>query len=306
MTDVATVWVRRRWTDLDAQGHVNNTRVLDYLQEAVTRHLLATVPHLLDEGCVVVSNQVEYLHPIRFAPIALRVDMVVAELGAARFAFDFVIWDGDVRAARGRMTLCPFSFAAQLPRWLLPDERAALGRNLAGEDAVALGFTPMRDVVSATLGAQGVPFALWTRWTDVDRYGHVNNVRLFDYVQEARIAVMGQVDPALARMGTTAWDGASQSDLEPMLWLLVRQDVAYLGQVTHRLEPYEMRTACAHIGTTSMTLVAELVDPLADDAVLARATSVLVCADASGRPVPLSPRMRAVLTAGGIVPESLS
>jgi len=67
--------------------------------------------------------------------------------------------------------------------------------------------------------------------------------------------------------------------------------------VTHRLEPYELRTACVRLGTTSLTLGAELIDSLAGGAVLARAASVLVCADPTGVPTPLPPRMQKVLNA---------
>ena len=46
-----------RWSDLDAQGHVNNALLIDYLQEARVA-FLATNPDstLLHDGLVVVGH----------------------------------------------------------------------------------------------------------------------------------------------------------------------------------------------------------------------------------------------------------
>ena len=295
MSEVYHVWVQRRWLDLDAQGHANNTRVVDYEQEGFTKYLMSVLPGMIEGGVIVVSNRVEYLRPIMFGLTPLRADVMVSELGFAQFTLDYVIWDGDTPAARAAMTLCPFNFAASAPRWLTKEERAVLTRNLAGSDAASLGFTPLREVPVEPLNGRGLPYAVWTRWSDLDRYGHVNNVCLYDYAQEARIAVMSQIDPGMARLGSHIWDGTSNGEVRPRMWLLARQDAAYLGQVSHRLEPYLMRTACMRVGTTSMTLVAELIDQAADDAVLARVVSVVVCADSTGTPTPLPQSMRDAL-----------
>ena len=75
------------------------------------------------------------------------------------------------------------------------------------------------------------------------------------------------------------------------LWMVVRQDVDYLVQLDHRLEPYVTRVAVADIGRTSMTLVAEVTDPDAGT-VFARARTVIVCGDQSGRPVPVPDELR--------------
>ena len=59
-------------------------------------------------------------------------------------------------------------------------------------------------------------------------------------------------------------------------------------------QPYETRVAVIDIGRTSMTLVAEVTDPLAGT-VHARARTVLVCGDLSGRPVPVPDDLRHAL-----------
>ncbi|HMQ65556.1 MAG TPA: acyl-CoA thioesterase, partial [Arachnia sp.] len=50
-----------RWSDLDAQGHVNNAVIVDYLQEARVAFLRqGPASALLDSGIIVVSHQVEF------------------------------------------------------------------------------------------------------------------------------------------------------------------------------------------------------------------------------------------------------
>jgi acyl-CoA thioester hydrolase len=294
VSEIFTAMVQRRWADLDPQGHVNNTRIVDYLQEARTQLMLRELPGLLDRGCVVVSNQVEYQRPVRFSTEPVRVDIGVCEVGGARFGLDYVLWDAEERAVRARTVLCPFDFATASPRRLLAGERETLER-FHGEDGA---ITPLRAIAMEPLSGGGLAYPLWPRWSDLDRYGHVNNMRLFDYVQEARVAVMERIDPAMARIGAGLGEDPS---FVPLLWLVARQDVCYLAQVAHRLDPYEMRTACVHVGRTSMNVVAELVDPLADDAVLMRSVTVVVCADPSGVPMALPDHVReALLLRGGL------
>ena len=121
------------------------------------------------------------------------------------------------------------------------------------------------------------------RWTDLDAYGHVNNVRFFDFVAEARVHMSSDADRSGNRMSAAEEVG--------QLWMVVRQDVDYLAQLDHRLEPYVTRVAVADIGRTSMTLVAEVTDPDAGT-VFARARTVIVCGDQSGRPVPVPDELR--------------
>ena len=107
------------------------------------------------------------------------------------------------------------------------------------------------------------------RWTDLDSYGHVNNAKVYDYLQQARITATTQWDPTMARAGSK---GAQH------MWLIARQDVDYLAQIPHRLEPYEVRVAPVHLGTSSIVLASEVVDP-ETGTVHNRARTILVVAD---------------------------
>ncbi|MCB0890831.1 MAG: acyl-CoA thioesterase, partial [Propionibacteriaceae bacterium] len=120
----AVIPVPLRWVDLDAQGHVNNGVVADYLQEARVRFLLdGDNAALLGNGTLVVGHQIEYLAPVEFAADPVEVHLSVGEVGASRFTIGYeVVQQGRV-AARARTVLCIFDFEAGRPRRMTADER---------------------------------------------------------------------------------------------------------------------------------------------------------------------------------------
>lgn len=280
-----------RWGDMDAQGHVNNGGIIDYLQEARVDFLLTGEnAHLLGGGVIVVKHEVSYQRPVLFSSRPIEVTVAPVQVGASRFKVGYDLrHDGQV-CARAITTLCPFDFDAELPRRLTPDERAWFAERVWSEGP---DLPPLRTPV---LGEHGVVTDLRVRWSDVDGYGHVNNVRYFDYVQEARIATTTLLDPSTERSSASGSD-----DGEPRsLWLVARQDLDYVAQMKHRLEPYRVHTAPTSIGTTSVVIAAEIVDPLDGDKVLARGRTVLVRGDERGRPIPLSDRTRELLSASKV------
>lgn len=278
----AVIDVPVRWGDLDAQGHVNNALVTDYLQEARAGFLRdGENRHLIGGGVVVVGHQVEYRRPIDFAADPVQVGIGVTDVGASRFRVAYRLEQDGQACVVASSTLCPFDFETQRPRRLTADERAWFDDHL-------IEAPEFRPLAAPHLRGRGFEHDLRVRWSDLDAYGHVNNVKYFDYVQEARIAMTTVLDP------TTARDGRE------MLWLVVRQDVDYLAQMGSRIEPYAVLTAPVAVGRTSATFAAEVVDPERTTAngepwVTARARTVLVCADLSGRPQPLPERTAALL-----------
>lgn len=267
-----------RWGDLDAQGHVNNAAVVDYLQDARCWQMLdGGDAHLLDDGLVVVRNHVSYLHPIAYSDEPIEVVIAPVRVAGATIVYGYVVRSGGVECAHARTALCPFDFDLGQPRKLTAEERAWFS-----ERVHPLAVLPK--LATPKLSGRGVVTPLWVRWGDVDRYGHVNNVRFYEYFQEARIAATTALDPDTARVGSA---GASDD-----LWLVARQDVDYIGQMRQRFTPYRTYTAPVHLGRTSMVLASEIVDPEAGGAVVARGRTVLVRADRDARPVPLAESTR--------------
>jgi acyl-CoA thioester hydrolase len=230
-----------RWGDLDAQGHVNNGFYVDYLQEARVHFLLDGPPEardLLDSGVLVVSHAVEYLRPVG-AVEAVTIRLWVDSVGGSRFVIGYDLHDGDHLAARARTALVPFDLAGGALRRLTSGEREFLGAHLAPGE-------PLRPLAGSA-GDRPFRMPLPVRWSDLDSYGHVNNVKFYDYVQQARIALIN---------ATVHWSPET-------VWMVARQDVQYRAPLDFRTEPYEVATWVTTIGNRSFTLGAEIRDPAA-------------------------------------------
>ena len=101
------------------------------------------------------------------------------------------------------------------------------------------------------------------RWSDVDSYGHVNNVKYFEYYQEARIAFLS----GLA-------DGPPGTTSRGVVVACI--DVDYKRPILFRTEPFRIETWVSRLGTSSYDLEAEIKD---GDEVLSRAHAVVVAFD---------------------------
>jgi acyl-CoA thioester hydrolase len=100
------------------------------------------------------------------------------------------------------------------------------------------------------------------RFSDVDVYGHVNNVKYFEYYQEARLAFL---------MSLGRDDGERGFSL-----VVARLDVDYKRPVLFRPEPYLVESRVSRIGTSSFDVSAEILD---GDVLLSRARATMVTFD---------------------------
>ncbi len=253
-----------RWGDMDAQGHLNNAAFVDYLQEARVDYLLSGPPvmhDLLATGVLVVQHQVEYRRPVVFGPDGLPIRLWVDAVGGSRFRIGYEVGDGSEVAVRARTSAAPYDLADNRLRRLQAEERSVLAQGL--EPAEPLPSYPR---IRWTEG--GHRFGFTVRWSDLDSYGHANNVKYYDYVQEARIALMAD---------TLGWSAAEEAAADPDadVWVVVRQDMDYLRPLDFRVAPYQVVTVVTAIGNRSVTLAAEIRDP-DTAAVFAAARTVLV------------------------------
>jgi len=270
-----------RWSDLDAQGNVGNALLIDYLQEARVA-FLATHPAstLLGDGLVVVGHRIAYRRPVGCSGDGVEIELGTVKVGGARYELGYRLSQDGERVADARTVLCPFDFSAQRPVRLKPLDREFFSSHTAE-------FADLPPLDAPRLDGRGEPVAMPVRWSDLDRYGHVNNAVVFDYLQQARIETIARWDPSMARMG--AGEGER-------MWLVAQQDVDYVAQIPHRVEPFVVLTAPVRLGRTSLILAAEMVDP-ETGIVFVRGRTVLVSVDAGGRPVELGEETRRLLAA---------
>ncbi|WP_415170162.1 acyl-CoA thioesterase [Nocardioides sp.] len=263
-----------RWADIDSLAHVNNVVYADYLQEARVDLLRLHVEQPVD-GLVVAGHQVRYLAPMPFdaAPV---VETWVTEIRSASFVLGYEVYRevaGErIVHARASSVLAPFVLATGRPRRLTPEEKAELAPYLEPAEAPTAEFS--------TAPAAAASYPLRVRFSDLDPYGHVNNVKHFEYFQEGRLAA---VRPAL-------------HGIEARPGLVVAQaDLVYRRPILFRHEPYQVRTWLTRLGTSSMVVEAEILDGTVQ---LARARHVMVFWDlAAGRSTVPTEEVRALVTA---------
>ena len=263
-----------RWADLDMLGHVNNVTYVDYLQEARVDMLRAHGAQSdLAEGVVVVRHEVTYLRPLLFTFEPVLIECWVTEVRAASFTMAYEIYresrsrPGERNAfARATTVLTPYVFATERPRRIAADERARLESYLE-PDAEDRPRAPRPEpVVRTELGH----FPVHVRFSDVDVYGHVNNVKYFEYFQEARLLYL-----------TSRLWGEVPEDVPRAGIVVAQTDVDYLRPILFRAEPYDCWSQVERVGSRSVTLRSEIRD---GDSLLARARVTVVFVDpATGR-----------------------
>ncbi|MCH7230510.1 acyl-CoA thioesterase [Glycomyces sp. L485] len=125
-TDVAL-----RWSDMDAFGHVNNTKFMTLLEEARVAMMFtaaedAGIPGFR-EGVVVARHEVDFLLPV-VVPADVRVELWVDRIGNASFTFAYELFANEKLALRAKTVMVPFDTAEGRPRRLTGPEREYLSR----------------------------------------------------------------------------------------------------------------------------------------------------------------------------------
>jgi acyl-CoA thioester hydrolase len=123
------------------------------------------------------------------------------------------------------------------------------------------------------------------RWSDMDAYGHVNNVMYLTYLEEARVDMFA---PYAKHLHDHSPDGGFARGV-----VIAKHEISYLRPLVFRPEPVRIETWVSRIGVSSYTLGYEVRD---ESLVYASASSVLVPYDLqASRPRRLRPEERAVL-----------
>ena len=242
---------------MDMLQHVNNVTYVDYLQEAridmFTSHPEFSGGEDLGEGVVVVRHELEFVAPMSFRSRPILVDSWISQVRSASFTMAYEVYDerdGERTVyLRASSVLAPFVFAAERPRRLAEIEREVLSRYLTPAEP--------RSPLAATGESRHV-HPLRVRWSDVDAYRHVNNVKYIEYFQEARIRYMMRLHQ----------DGDTFGSI-----VIARMDVDYRRPILFRLAPYEVHSWISHVGRTSFVVAAEIRD---GDQVLATGRAVAV------------------------------
>ena len=122
------------------------------------------------------------------------------------------------------------------------------------------------------------------RWSDMDAYGHVNNVQFLRLLEDARV------------IGFEEWFGQDRSMLGEGV-LVARHEIEYLAPLEFRHAPIAVDMWATKVSGASFDLAYEVRDPAGyGDALYARAETTLVAYNfASASPRRLRPEERETL-----------
>ncbi|MBD3142067.1 acyl-CoA thioesterase [Microbispora camponoti] len=102
------------------------------------------------------------------------------------------------------------------------------------------------------------------RFADIDSFGHVNNVRFLDYLEDARVSMLWERPRELA---------GRRQDL-----VVARHEIDYRRPLTFRADPVRVEMWVTEISSVRFTLAYEIRD---DETLYVEARTVLVAYDAA-------------------------
>jgi acyl-CoA thioester hydrolase len=191
-----------------------------------------------------VRHELEFVAPLVFRSRPVLVDAWISEIRAGSFTMSYEVYDADPSATGSRRVylrasslLAPFVFADERPRRISDVEREVLTRYV--EPGVE------RSSLTGSGSSRHV-YPLKVRWSDVDAYRHVNNVKYIEYFQEARIRYMMRMHQEGDTFGSI---------------VVARTDVDYRRPILFRMEPYEVHSWISHVGRSSFVIAAEIREP---------------------------------------------
>ncbi|MEX5276464.1 acyl-CoA thioesterase [Kocuria sp. CPCC 205261] len=132
------------------------------------------------------------------------------------------------------------------------------------------------------------------RFFDQDQYGHINNVTMLRYFEDARVRLTASPIKADAQHGIPE-DTTFRESVGKNRTVVVHQSVDYKEQLFFRMDPVFVRTWISRIGGSSFTISYRLQEEDGSH-VYAEGESVIVVMDpGTGRSVKLSEDHRALL-----------
>lgn len=142
-------------------------------------------------------------------------------------------------------------------------------------------------------------FPLQLRFGDVDSYGHVNNVRFLQFLEDARVHWLREPLPAQAAE-TTMFDFVTAENFT----LVGRHEIEYLIPLMYRPTPIGVNLWVTRIGGSSFDLGYSVTERDGSSVYAYAATSMVLVSRSSGRPVRLPEPLRAAFAqyTGAAVP----
>jgi acyl-CoA thioester hydrolase len=124
------------------------------------------------------------------------------------------------------------------------------------------------------------------RWSDLDAYGHVNNVQVLRLLEEARIHALWVSDDTAGDGPDVDGDAPPSAVLDASLEsttlsIIARQEVEYLKTIDYRRHPLDIQVWIGRLGGADLEISYEVWSPLGAEPreLYARASSTVVLVD---------------------------
>lgn len=117
-----------RWSDMDAFGHVNNSRFLTLYEEARVALFFNVAKKggmSFEEGVVVARHEIDYKQVLDYVP-TVRVEMWIGDIRNSSFDICYEMFNGDVLVSTAKTVAVLYDLAERRPRRVREDEREYL------------------------------------------------------------------------------------------------------------------------------------------------------------------------------------
>ncbi|MCU1414996.1 MAG: thioesterase [Microbacteriaceae bacterium] len=121
------------------------------------------------------------------------------------------------------------------------------------------------------------------RWSDLDAYGHVNNVQVLRLLEEVRVVAFWQADDETERDGmpqTAVIDARLGSST---LSIIARTEIEYLKTIEYRRRPLDVQVWVGRLGGADLDVCYEIWSPAGTEPaeLYARAVTTVAMVDAT-------------------------
>lgn len=151
-----------RWSDVDENGHINNARLVGYIQEGIydlfCHHATAVRESLFPSGFIIARHEIDYLEQLHHRPEPLSVRLTVERIGRSSAHVEVNVCRTSLTFMRARTVVVARDRESGRSRSLSQNERRFLaGFMPEAERAAALTAPTQRTLVGGRASSSSGP-----------------------------------------------------------------------------------------------------------------------------------------------------
>nr|WP_223242603.1 thioesterase family protein [Streptomyces sp. CBMA123] len=152
-----------RWSDVDENGHINNARLVGYIQEGIhdlfRHHVTAVRQSLFPSGFIIARHEIDYLEQLHHRPEPLSVRLTVEHLGRSSAHVEVNVCRDPLTFMRARTVVVARDRESGRSRKLSQNERRFLSAFMSVSAAGAASDTGRGDGRAAAAASAAVAAA---------------------------------------------------------------------------------------------------------------------------------------------------